>query len=173
MPVGLVQEGKKYLMIMMFSDAMVSGDNVEIGTLQFKENSSDLELANIANDFKLHIGQLLNQNGEIRTITNIEKVEIETPEVYKNVLKGNYPNPFNPATVIEYSIASDTDVSLNIYNVAGQAVKTLVKGARQKGNYKVTWDGKDNDGNMVVSGVYFYKLRTKDFVATRKMVLFR
>jgi hypothetical protein len=85
----------------------------------------------------------------------------------------NYPNPFNPTTTIGFSIKHDTDVELKIYNVRGALVKTLVNGYRVRNIYKEIWDGKDNTGQSVASGVYFYKLITGDFRATKKMVLLR
>lgn len=88
-----------------------------------------------------------------------------------NYLDHNYPNPFNPVTTIRYGVKVQTHVSLKIYNVAGQLVKTLVDGVKKPAvEYKVTWDGDSNDGQPAATGVYFYKLVMKDFSQTRKMV---
>jgi hypothetical protein len=94
---------------------------------------------------------------------------------YSNGLSHNYPNPFNPVTTIRYSICERGHVSLRVYNVAGQLVRTLVneiKEPRHEG-YTVSWDGRNNSGEFVSSGVYFYKLTAKDFMKTRKMVLLK
>jgi hypothetical protein len=89
-------------------------------------------------------------------------------------LDHNYPNPFNPTTTIRYGVKTQAHVSLKVYNVAGQLVKTLVNGIQQPtAEYKVKWNGDSDSGQAVASGVYFYKLVTKDFAQTRKMVLLK
>jgi hypothetical protein len=94
---------------------------------------------------------------------------------FENVLAQNYPNPFNPTTQIRYSIRERGHVSLNIYNVVGQRVRTLVNIAQapRTEGYTVTWDGCSDAGDAVSSGVYFYKLSTTGFTKTRKMVLLK
>jgi hypothetical protein len=91
----------------------------------------------------------------------------------KNELRQNYPNPFNPRTTIEYSIKGNGYVSVKIYNVAGQLVKTLVNEIKNRGSYKVQWDGRNDSGDPVSTGVYFYKLVAKDFTQTRKLVVLK
>jgi hypothetical protein len=90
-----------------------------------------------------------------------------------NTLEQNMPNPFNPMTTIKYSIAQDTDVSLMVYDVSGQRVRTLVDNHQRADVYKVTWDGINDSGQRVASGMYFYKLVAGKFVQTRKMVLLK
>ncbi|MCK4694493.1 MAG: T9SS type A sorting domain-containing protein [Candidatus Cloacimonetes bacterium] len=85
----------------------------------------------------------------------------------------NYPNPFNAHTTISYSIPSDGNVELIIYNIKGQKVKTLINGIQPSGVYNVTWNGKDEIGKDVTSGIYFYKLRTQQNELTRKMLLLK
>jgi hypothetical protein len=92
---------------------------------------------------------------------------------YTNGLAQNYPNPFNPSTTIKYSIREQGHVSLKIYNVAGQLVRTLVKGEMKPGAYTETWNGMSNAGTPVSSGVYFYKLTAKDYSKTKKMVMLK
>jgi hypothetical protein len=90
-------------------------------------------------------------------------------------LEQNFPNPFNPATTIQYEIATEQYVNLTIYDVAGDLVRSLVgevQAPRARG-YTVTWDGKDGRGDPVASGVYFYRLVGKEFSETRKMVIVR
>ena len=70
----------------------------------------------------------------------------------------NYPNPFNPTTTIEFSIQNDSQVELSIYNIKGQKVKILVHDRFQIGNHSVIWNGDDESGNSVSSGIYYYKL---------------
>jgi len=88
-------------------------------------------------------------------------------------LPQNYPNPFNPETEISYSLPNDSYVKLAIYNIKGQKVKTLVNGFETAGYKAIRWDGTDETGQKVASGIYFYRLEAGDFTQTRKMVLMK
>ncbi len=89
-------------------------------------------------------------------------------------LAQNYPNPFNPTTKIAYSIPQNSVVSLIVYNALGQEVARLLNNQEiAAGNYDITWNGKDMNGNIVSSGVYFYQLVSKDIVKTMKMMLLK
>lgn len=86
-------------------------------------------------------------------------------------LMPNYPNPFNPSTVIRYQLAVNSKVTLKIYNILGQEVYTLVDREQPAGPYTVVWNGRDHYGNAVSNGVYLYRLQAGEFVKTRKMIL--
>lgn len=88
-------------------------------------------------------------------------------------LSQNYPNPFNPNTIISYTLAEDCLVKIIIYNILGQRVKTLVNETQRAGHRIVRWDGKDNKGQEVASGVYFYRIEAKDFIQSKKMVIIK
>ncbi len=88
-------------------------------------------------------------------------------------LSRNYPNPFNPSTTIRYEIANDGQISLIVYDVMGRKVKTLTNGYASAGQYSVVWDGRDDSGMQVSSGVYFYVIKTPANIAIRKMNLIR
>ncbi len=89
-------------------------------------------------------------------------------------LKGNYPNPFNPSTTISFDTAQTSSfVNLEIYNMKGQKVKTLVNGALASGKHKIIWKGKDDSGKPVSSGIYFYKIKTGNYTSTKKMILLK
>ncbi len=88
-------------------------------------------------------------------------------------LSQNYPNPFNPVTEIGFSLPKAGNVNLKVYNVMGQLVKTLIAENLEAGTHTVIWDGTDNSGTPVSSGVYFYRLSTDEFVDTKKMVLLK
>jgi hypothetical protein len=91
-----------------------------------------------------------------------------------NRLEQNYPNPFNPQTTIAFSIKQRARVRIDVYNVAGQRVRSLLDETRAAGSYTdVRWDGTDAAGSPVASGVYFYRLAAADFSQTRKMVLLK
>ena len=83
-------------------------------------------------------------------------------------LKQNFPNPFNPATKIDFSLDTKSEVNLSIFNMLGQEVITLVDEVRAAGSYSETWNASD-----VASGVYFYKLTADDLTLTKKMVLLK
>ena len=85
----------------------------------------------------------------------------------------NYPNPFNSGTVIRFALPQSEEVKLAVYNLAGQRVGTLVKGMRQAGSYSINWDGKDEAGRDLASGVYLYELRAGEKIETRKLLLIR
>ncbi len=88
-------------------------------------------------------------------------------------LQQNYPNPFNPTTTIRYQLGSAQDVKMHVYNITGQRVRTLVDDHKLAGDHTVIWDGHDDQGTPVASGVYFYRLATDHGVVSRKMVLLK
>ena len=88
-------------------------------------------------------------------------------------LSQNYPNPFNPETQISFNLPEGAKVFLALYNVFGQKVRTLLDTSLPAGWYKVTWDGKDDEGISMASGVYFYRLLAGDKVNTKKMILLK
>jgi tetratricopeptide (TPR) repeat protein len=88
-------------------------------------------------------------------------------------LKANYPNPFNPQTIIKFLLAEEQQVQLHVFDAAGRLVRTLAEGSFPKGEREISWNGKDDRGVAVASGVYFYKLIIGRQSQTRKMVLLR
>jgi len=88
-------------------------------------------------------------------------------------LEQNYPNPFNPTTEIAFALPTDSYVELNVFNILGQKVTTLVSGDMPAGNHVFTWDGTDSDGGSVASGIYFYRISSDDFTAAKKMMLLK
>jgi len=96
-------------------------------------------------------------------------IELGNPDEF--ALYQNYPNPFSNQTTIQYDVAEATSVKIYIYNTLGQLVKTIDQGENSVGTHTVEWDGKNDDGDTLSSGVYFYQLRTKDFNKTMKMLL--
>jgi uncharacterized repeat protein (TIGR01451 family) len=88
-------------------------------------------------------------------------------------LQQNYPNPFNPGTTILYDLPEDGRATLVVYNMLGQAVKTLQDGFQLAGTHRIVWDARDDRGSQVASGVYFYTLKVGEFTQTKKMLLLR
>ncbi|UCH62731.1 MAG: T9SS type A sorting domain-containing protein [Fidelibacterota bacterium] len=88
-------------------------------------------------------------------------------------LAQNFPNPFNPSTTIAYSLNKAADVEMAVYNILGQKIRTLVNKNLQAGEYSAQWNGRNNEGNLVASGIYFYQLVAGDQIQVRKMLLMR
>lgn len=102
--------------------------------------------------------------------------DMESCSITNFALEQNYPNPFNPVTTIRYAVSGSQiplHTTLTIYNVMGQKVRTLIDEPKSAGNYEVIWDGKDENGQSVASGIYFYRIRAGDFTATKKMVILK
>ena len=88
-------------------------------------------------------------------------------------LKSNHPNPFNAETLLHYALPKAQRVRLTIYDMLGRKVRTLMDEDHPPGWHQVTWDGRDESGRQVASGIYFYRLQTPEFRKTRKMILLR
>ena len=100
----------------------------------------------------------------------LKEMDLITPNDY--VLEQNYPNPFNPTTTIRFSLPVNNNISLNVYDALGREVKTLLSGDElQKGAYEITWDGTNNFGNKVSTGMYIYTLKFGNFSKSMKMLL--
>ncbi|MFA7359860.1 MAG: T9SS type A sorting domain-containing protein [Candidatus Kapaibacterium sp.] len=99
-------------------------------------------------------------------LTGVENVSTEVPAAYS--LGQNYPNPFNPSTVIKFQVTDNSDVVIKVFDVQGREVRTLVNERMQSGTYEV-----DFDGSGLTSGVYFYRMRARDYMETKKMLLIK
>jgi len=88
-------------------------------------------------------------------------------------LRQNYPNPFNPTTSIRFELPQECNLQLVIYNLRGQAIRTLVEGKKKAGYYEISWDGRDQSGKQVASGVYLVRLQAGSFVQVIKMSLIK
>ena len=85
----------------------------------------------------------------------------------------NYPNPFNPQTVIRYDVPRQAHVDLSVYDMLGRRVRVLYSGDHAAGFHEIRWDGRSDAGHDVATGVYLYRLRSEGFTQTRKMLLVR
>ncbi|MFH2037495.1 MAG: FlgD immunoglobulin-like domain containing protein, partial [Candidatus Zixiibacteriota bacterium] len=88
-------------------------------------------------------------------------------------LEQNYPNPFNPTTTISFSLPQSGFVTLAVYNILGQEVKMITDGQMEAGAHRVEWNGTDNNGTEVGSGIYFYRLISDGFSDSKKMTLIK
>jgi FlgD Ig-like domain len=104
-------------------------------------------------------------------LLDVKEASNEVPQEF--TLMQNYPNPFNPTTNISFGVKSAGHVKLVVFNTLGQEVRTLVDQEMAPGTFVATWDGRNNQGKVLGSGVYFYRLEAKSFTATKSMVLLK
>ena len=128
--------------------------------------------------FRITADEVLNDPGwwidDIKIVASTgASVDNDIP-IYRSELHHNYPNPFNPETTISFSLSEQSSfVTLDIFNVRGQQVRTLVNEQLSSGFYTYVWDGKSDTGRSVTSGIYFYKMQNADYIRTRKMILLK
>jgi hypothetical protein len=111
----------------------------------------------------------------VRNFTTFGEVSVKDEKIIPTQfsLAQNYPNPFNPATTIAYCIAKITQVRLEVYNLVGQKIRTLVNEAQPAGYYTARWNGKDEQDQPMPSGAYIYRLTTDSFTETKQMLLIK
>jgi hypothetical protein len=179
---GPVDSSSSYSEHIIFMDDTT--DNFTPNNDQGKVRVAKLFSGDIDND---GLGDLMITSASFATDkSQLFMVEHEEEDVVVNIdngdskiipeeisLKQNYPNPFNPATAFHYSLAKSGMIELNITDVIGRKVTTLISGHQRSGNHNVMWTGKDRNGNQVPSGIYFYRLSFGDQSLTKKMVLNR
>ena len=141
---------------------------VETGTEKIPQNSR-WKPSNIDEYLKIR-EEILNKINEL----NEKEPEIGAlePDSFK-FTTGNYPNPFNPQTNISFTLPNDANVSIVIFNVKGQRVRTLKNEDMKSGQHSVVWNGTNDSGQSVGSGVYFYKLQAGEHSATKRMLLMK
>ena len=167
MGVGLLADGTAYVVMQLRNgddyiwEAYTIDDNDPLVTTKF--NCVCFAISN-STTTAMHLQNVLVRKG---IFTDLEKDVFDLiPAQYS--LSQNYPNPFNPVTTIKYSIPYSSFISLKVYNVLGQEVCTLFEGKKQVGAYTVLFDG-----SGLSTGIYFYRLETKDFMETKKLVLIK
>ena len=117
--------------------------------------------------------KVVTLNITVQPPTNVDEqiAEHAIPQTY--IISQNYPNPFNPETIIRYQLPRSSQVVLKIFNILGQDVQTLINTQQQAGYYSIVWNGKDNNGMVVPSGVYIFRIEAGDFIRANKMILIR
>ena len=131
---------------------------------------------NSTDDTHIIVWQDMRSSGkeELRNVyaqsVTIEESAVESGDIYPSimVLHQNYPNPFNPKTVIKFTVTERSDMLISIYDLSGREVKELVNGELVSGYHQVIWDGRDNHGQSVSSGIFFCKLESKSLVTGQK-----
>ena len=117
-------------------------------------------------------GELRDGDFAVNQVARLGEVQIQTrPEAF--ALANNYPNPFNPETTIKYALPDPVDVRLEIYNMLGQQVRTLVAEPQNAGRYTVKWNATNESGHSLSTGIYFYRLVAGEFHKVEKMLLLK
>jgi len=112
-------------------------------------------------------------NNVIQGLLTTTDIQDETLSAYKFELKPNYPNPFNPQTNIPFTINKTQKVKLEVYNISGQLVKTIINAAFAAGSYTASWNTLDNNNNAISSGIYFIRLSGEKTNMTRQIILIK
>ncbi|MCD6379328.1 T9SS type A sorting domain-containing protein, partial [bacterium] len=163
--------GDSYYTAICLDDTTANGSARRAVTTGFSFmaiRDNDPENALVRNEFLAKVWEFF-ENGINDTITDSDDPEIK----YLTELHQNCPNPFNPSTTIKFNLKNKGHVSIQIYDVAGRLVNTLVNDVREAGRYTETWNGINNRGANVASGVYFYRMNAEDYSDTKKMILLR
>ena len=158
--------------IFLNANGIASGRGTTSGSSSLLSSSNKKAVLSTAT-FRLPPGLPLELT-EIRLKDNWRRNEQQKANVPGEfALEQNYPNPFNPATEIQYSLPQQNKVEVTVYNNLGQVVETLVSKVQEAGIYTVTWNGKNQLGQPVGSGIYFYRVQAGEFRSVKKMLLLR
>ena len=138
-----------------------------LGLANLPGTSMDPELLNVVCGYP-------DENSPVVVETNALSLDENLTIPTQFALHQNYPNPFNPSTQISFDVPEGSElVRLNIYNILGKKVSTLLNNVLSPGKHNIEWNAKDNEGNPVASGIYFYELSSSSFTARKKMLLIR
>jgi len=137
-----------------------------LGSLDLPGTSMDPEILNVACSFP-------DTSNMVSFSTTNLSVIVENGIPLKYNLSQNYPNPFNPSTKISFDLINGGQSTLIVYNLLGKKINTLINVSLNAGHHSIEWNGLDYNGQSVASGVYFYELRSGDFIAKKKMLLLR
>lgn len=140
----------------------------DVGLLYLFDETYDVTANELMSEFSI---KFTTNTPVITDVKDEENPAKPIPDSYS--LDQNYPNPFNPETKIRYAIPQPGNVSIKIYRVDGELVKTLTENYKSAGSYEITWDGTNNFNQKVSSGVYFYRLQSNDFSQVKKMILLK
>jgi hypothetical protein len=150
--------GGQFVVVVHFDAAEMTPGEIHTGNIHIGNNS----IYQRGDDYLIPVTMI---------VTGEDSGENDIP--LANKLTGNYPNPFNPSTTIGFALKETGNVTLEVYNLKGEKVKTLINDTMEAGNHSIVWNGTDNLGKDVSSGVYFYKMKTGRYTSTKKMILMK
>lgn len=161
----------------IFSDAsFTSYNSITAGPNLLISAIGDLTL-NTRENIYFKPGVTIVGGGKLQTINDssiVNAIESEFRKLPdKFSVRQNYPNPFNPSTIIVYTLPSNEDVNITIYNALGQVVRNVLSQKQEAGKHSALWDGRTNSGAMVSNGTYYYQIRAGKYSAVKKMVLLK
>jgi hypothetical protein len=159
--------GKVTLMNAVINGDAATGDG-SIVTVTFRVLSEFEDNAR----FEIAEGLVFDPKGLANPVVTLGALNVETTPTEFSLLQ-NYPNPFNPETTIRYNLAETANVQLRIYNIVGQVVRTLVGERQAAGRYQVRWNGTDDRGVAVSSGIYFYQISAGKFQDVKRLMLLK
>lgn len=170
--------GWNYIPVPLGSDITIADGSFYVAILEYTSSSViGLDTSQNGHSYKkTAAGWEAITNGEVmmQTIVLNNGTAGDDPSIAPlTFVTNNYPNPFNPETSINYTVPKDGQTSITIYNTKGQVVRSLLSNRVKAGSYKVSWNGKDDLGNDVASGVYYYRLDNNQKSITKKMLLNR
>jgi hypothetical protein len=160
-------DGDKVMVANVLTGDPVSGEG-QVVTLTFKVLGDFEDQAR----FDISEAVLFDGDGHSNPAVVLGSLEVQTTPTEFSLLQ-NYPNPFNPETNIKYNLAEGAGVQLRIYNIVGQVVRTLVSEQQSAGRYQVRWDGTDDRGSAVSSGIYFYQISAGSFSDVKRLMLLK
>ena len=128
--------------------------------------------ASTRNEFMAIERDIMDRINKLFIVNDEYDIVAEVPEVFEFAVS-NFPNPFNPYTTIRYTIGNVENVVINVYNVRGQRVRTLLNEQREPGHHSVIWNGTDDSGRTMSSGIYLYRIVAGENTATRRMLLMK
>jgi hypothetical protein len=139
----------------------------------FISSSSVVASPTYASDAKGMPQGASGMNFSLNSVATSVEEDVQTVVPSQYMLEQNYPNPFNPTTQISFSLPNTERMTLTVYNLIGQKIRTLVDGTMSAGSHVVTWNGRDARGAQMPSGVYFYRLESSGFSAARRMLMLK
>jgi len=170
------------LYIRYFDDELLQsnwlGEESDLSMYYWNRSSREWEavLSSVDTDANI-VSSEISQSGTFALFAISSWVDIEDDYglvlPYKFELSQNYPNPFNPVTTISYTIPTRSDVAIEVFNIMGQKVRTLINETKSAGEYTIEWNGDNSNGSQVATGIYLYKFQAGDYIETKKMVLLK
>lgn len=179
---ALWNNGQNFDNCIINSSSMVFADPLFISNTDYhiKDTSPCIQKGNPAGSPSIDIEYTPRGNppdiGAYENISDGSQALLTGPQTLLNkkfFLDQNYPNPFNPTTIIKYDLKNDVNVEIEIFNSLGQKVKSLLNNFQIAGYKSITWDGTNDNGEKLGSGIYFYKITAGDYISTKKMILIR